>query len=155
MRKILVMIPFILFSLESRGQISIEANIGRPVGLYEGISNISYGIHFEYELKQLNDYGFGLVTGLQHNKVNRDDADVSFIQLAGLANYKLSRIFTLEVSAGYGLVLSPPGVNGGFYYRPALGYDVWNTLRLKVFFSDFLFGGASISNFGAGFMLRI
>lgn len=138
----------------AKAQWSMGGNIGIPVGAYKGISALSFGAELQYEFSSTSNFDLGFVAGIQHYAVKKPTSDVSFIPIAGTVTYLLSKNTFIGTAFGYGVSLSPPGVNGGLYYRPAIGYYLGTVIKLTIFYSGFAFGGTQAENFGLAFYFR-
>jgi len=61
----------------------------------------------------------------------------------------VSEKFLVGLDLGYAIGASK-GVNGGFYFRPMVGYSILETILLQASLSSISADGGSISNFSIG-----
>ena len=82
-----------------------------------------------------------------------DDIDL----IAASGRYNLSEDFVLGADLGYALGLSPSGNDGGFYYRPMLGYNLSEKMMVTASYSTVSVsnGGGNWGSFGVGLMFGL
>lgn len=111
--------------------LKLGVHAGIPVGDAGDTSSFALGIDGKYQFLTYDHFGFGLATGYSHffgKEVNGHDVDdFGIIPIAALLRYYPTESFFLGADLGYG-VISGVDADGGFYYRPEIGYhnENWN-----------------------------
>lgn len=122
MKKLLVLSGFLIIcSTTSFAQENFKfgGNLGIPVGDAEGY-DLNYGADFAYFFGVSDGFSAGPMVGYTGYSV--DGESVSFLPLAATGRYTFpTSNFFLGADLGYALGLED-GVDGGFYYRPKVGY---------------------------------
>lgn len=133
MKKILLLL-LILFmgmtSVYSQGNFRFGVNGGIPIGDAEDISNFHLGadVAYMFNVVELLDVGpmvgysiyFSEDLTIAGEKINIDD--IQFLPIAASGRFGLSS-FYLGADLGYAVGLND-GNDGGFYYRPLVGYKI-------------------------------
>lgn len=103
---------------------------GLPVGDMSDISSFALGADLKYQFLDADSFAIGVSTGYTHY-FGKDfglveASDMGIIPLAGLFRFYPTENFFLGTDIGYGFLTE--GDEGGFYYRPEIGYhdDEWN-----------------------------
>ncbi|MFY0631085.1 MAG: hypothetical protein JXR05_11935 [Flavobacteriaceae bacterium] len=128
MRKLILLVALVTGSFTMNAQFSVGASLGLPTGDANLVSSLSLGIDANYMFSSEKEVNFGVSAGyltyfgkeILGVKVD----NVSFLPIAGALRYDASEKFSLGADVGYAVGLSPDGNDGGFYYRPMVGYSV-------------------------------
>lgn len=161
MKKLLLSAVVAMFALtglkaQSTG-FEAGAFIGFTMGDVKDAYSINFGINAAYYWDIAADFQLGVATGYDHwsakeyevmgMKIKSDDA--AFIPLAAAAKYDFGGFFA-GADLGYGIGVSPSGNDGGFYYRPRIGYT--NTsFNAYGFYKGISVTGGTFSSIGVGF----
>lgn len=141
------------------GQFNVGANIGLPIGDSSDGSSFVIGAEANYLFDLSDEFKVGPSVGYSHfigKTVNGVDIpSSSFLPLAAAARYSVSEAFVLGADLGYGLGLSPDGNDGGFYYRPMVGYNVSDMIMVQLTYSGVSVNGGTASNVGLGAMFSL
>lgn len=132
------------------------AFIGFPIGDAGDVSSLNFGINAAYYWTVAESFQAGLTAGYDHwtakeheigtIKVKGDDA--GFIPIAATAKYDFGGFFG-GLDLGYAIYAGSGGGDGGFYYRPRVG---WNNTSFNVYgFYKGISNDGSISSLGLGF----
>ena len=78
-----------------------------------------------------------------------DVPDVQFIPVAASGRFNASDEFTIGADLGYALGLND-GNDGGFYYRPIVGYGVSDNIELSLSYTGISLDGATWSTINLG-----
>ncbi len=97
----------------------------------------------------------GLLDGLADAAGVNTSTDISYLPIAAAARYSASESFTLGADLGYAVGISPSGAQGGFYYRPVVGYNLGESTMIQASYSGISVTGGSLSNFGLGVMFKL
>ena len=103
---------------------------GLPIGDMSDVSSFALGADLKYQFLDTDSFAIGVSTGYTHYFGKEEGlfefADVGIIPLAGLFRFYPTENFFLGTDLGYGFFTE--GGEGGFYYRPEIGYhdDEWN-----------------------------
>ncbi len=155
MRKIIFVFAFIAVTMTANAQFSIGASVGLPTGDAGDVTSVSFSVDAAYmfEVSETIDVGF---TG-SYLYYSGDDPfpNWSFLPLAGAARFDVGSNFTLGADLGYAIGLNPDGNDGGFYYKPLVGYAFNEKTTLNLSYSSVSLDGATVSNIGLGVMFGI
>ena len=80
--------------------------------------------------------------------------DAQFLPVAGAARYGLTDEFSLGADVGYAVGISK-GNDGGFYYRPMIGYAVSDKVTVQASYTGISTDGDTTSNVGLGVMFNL
>ncbi|MCY2688224.1 hypothetical protein [Salinimicrobium sp. TH3] len=124
MKKFLVLIVscLILGSVNSFAQENFKfgGNIGIPVGDAD-IYDINYGADAAYFFEVSEGFSVGPMIGFTGYSV--EGSNISFLPVAATGRYQFpASMFFLGADLGYAISLED-GVDGGFFYRPKVGYN--------------------------------
>jgi len=137
MKKVfLMLVAVIAFSFTAKAQFtpSIVVTAGLPVGDVKDQSNFALSADV-YFMKYINDsFDIGLTAGYTNyfggdNGVLPDYDNTSFLPLAGAFRFGLTEDFSIGSDIGYAFGLND-GNDGGFYYKPVLGFNIGATSQL-------------------------
>ena len=159
MKRILVVAVLALFGFSVHAQEGFKAgaNIGLPVGDASDWSDFSIGLDVAHHWEVADSFSAGVAAGFT-NAVTKKIAgvkidDVQFLPIAASGRFAAGEDFSLGADIGYAIGINE-GNDGGFYYRPIVGYKVgwdmeinlsytgismdegsWNTVNLGVLFT--------------------
>lgn len=138
-------------------------NIGLPLGDAENVSSLSLGAELNYMFPVAE--GFTLGPSIQYSHffgkeynlggVTVEGSDTSFLPISGAARFNVSDKFVLGANLGYAIGLSPDGNDGGFYYRPVIGYKIGDSSQLNLSYSGVSINGGEFTNVSLGVMFGI
>lgn len=155
MKKLFLFVALVTFSLTAQAQFSLGANFGLPTGDAEPVTTFAISAEANYMFESDSDLSFGLSASYLTFLGDDPFPDWSFLPLAGAVRYPISDSFSLGADIGYAIGLDPTGNDGGFYYRPVLGYSLGESTTLNLSYSSISVNGATISNFGLGIMFGL
>lgn len=148
-------------SAYSQGHFKVGANAGIPVGDASDVANFQLGADIGYMFDAIPLLEVGGMLGYSHffndqevefGELNFQGNDVQFLPVALSARAKLPTFF-VGLDLGYAFGLND-GNDGGFYYRPHVGYD-FLMLGLILSYQGISVDGTNIAsvNIGAEFSL--
>jgi len=142
-------------------------NGGLNVGVPTGDANDFYGLTLGAELNYMYPVadGFTLGPSIQYSHFfgkdvevfggsSIDISDASFLPISGAARFNVSDKFVVGANLGYAIGLSED-LDGGFYYRPVVGYKIDDTTQLNISYSGILNDGLEMNNVSLGVMFGI
>jgi hypothetical protein len=142
-------------------------NGGLNVGVPTGDANDFYGLTLGAELNYMYPVadGFTLGPSIQYSHFFGKDvevlggssievSDASFLPISGAARFNVSDKFVVGANLGYAVGLSD-GLDGGFYYRPLVGYKIGDTTQLNLSYSGITNDGVDVNNISLGVMFGI
>lgn len=151
MKKLLLLAAVAVFGLSNVNaqEFSVGLTAGIPVGDAGDFYTFNLGLDANYLWEVSDDFSAGVATG--YNTSFGDDfstPDVTiagitipgftyeldnfdYIPLAAAGRFNASEEFVLGADLGYAIVLTD-GVDGGFYYRPMVGYNVSDKIQISV-----------------------
>ncbi|MDX6746081.1 hypothetical protein SHK09_04695 [Polaribacter sp. PL03] len=161
---------FIAFlAIASLGTVNAQQGVlngGLNVGIPTGDANDFYGLTLGAELNYMFPVaaGFTLGPSVQYSHFFGKDVDfgatsietpdASFLPISGAARFNVSDKFVVGANVGYALGLSD-GLDGGFYYRPVVGYKIGSTTQLNISYSGITNDGIDVNNVSLGVMFGI
>jgi len=148
---------FGLASVNAQG-FKLGANVGIPTGDASDYSSFSIGLDVNFLWEVSDSFDAGLVTGFSHNFIKEDwDSfidDVQFLPIGAAGRYNLSEDFKIGADLGYAIGIND-GNDGGFYYRPMIGYDISPRVELNLSYSGVVNDGDTWSNISLGIMFGL
>ena len=164
MKKVLIMavLAFIGFSATAQDGLKLGAHLGLPVGDAGDLSGFSVGIDAQYLFETAGDFDLGVAAGFTNAFVKTlgDDSfsieidDIQFLPIAGVARYKASEEFSIGADLGYALGIND-GNDGGFYYRPTVGYSISENVEINASYSGISLDGGSWSTINLGVLFSL
>lgn len=164
MKKLLLLIGLMLFSftaMQAQGHFKIGVNGGIPVGDADDFTTFQLGADVAYMFDVADMFQVGPLAGYSVffgdtydlMGVSVDYDDVQFIPVAASGRLGLTDSFFLGADLGYAIGVND-GNDGGFYYRPQVGYD-FGVVGLMLSYSGVAVDGGTFSsiNFGVEFGL--
>ncbi|MGK0324892.1 MAG: hypothetical protein ACJA2M_000633 [Polaribacter sp.] len=144
------------------GNFNAGVNIGFPTGDISDLSTLAISAEANYLFEISDQFKVGPSISYLHyiGKENIlgtgfDADDISFLPIAAAARFAASEKFTLGADLGYGIGISPEDIEGSFYYRPMIGYNISNKVMLQATYTAMSKEGSTISNFGIGAMFAL
>ncbi len=163
MRKLLLAAFIAVFSVTvmQAQTFKIGATAGLPSADASNFSSFVLGIDAYYYFTDIDDFiniggtvgyrnFFGDDVNILGLTVPVDDAQ--FLPVAVAARLKIFGLFGAGADIGYAFGLSD-GLDGGFYFRPVLTFDIWDAIELNMSYesiTDF----ANWGNFNVGVLFQ-
>jgi hypothetical protein len=131
MKRLVLIMCFMLMGfavMQAQSGLKVGANIGLPVGDIEEVSNFQAGVDLAYMLSVADMLYVGPLVGYTRFFMDEDDLggfeldDPAFLPIAASGRVALARGFFFGTDLGYAVGLND-GNDGGFYYRPQIGYN--------------------------------
>ena len=165
MRKLVVILALMAVSFGINAQEGAKAgiNIALPVGDAGDVSGFSVGVDLLYHWAVSDEFNAGVATGFTNafgksvdvgGLGSIDVPDVQFIPVAGSARYNASEEFSVGADLGYAIGLND-GNDGGFYYRPVVGYGVSDNVELNLSYTGISLDGATWSTIALGVLFGL
>ncbi len=166
MKKFLLTIAMVAFGFAANaqdGEFNAGVNLGLPIGDVSDAYSFTLGAEVNYLFSVSDDFKVGPSVGYVQFfgkdfdvlGVSIPGVDASFMPLAAAGRFAVSDEFTLGADLGYAIGLSPDGNDGGFYYRPMVGYNISDNVMLQATYSGVSVEGGSFSNIGLGVMFGL
>lgn len=154
MKKILFFAGILLLGFGSASaqeqQMKLGGNLAIPVGELGNYSSIGLQANFSYLFTIEGNLQAGPSAELFYYNTKKRYKDFWVLPLGGEARYNINDFF-VGINLGYGVGIAPKGNDGGFYYRPKIGYHLGNPDMALIFsYSGLSSSGenASSINFG-------
>jgi len=133
MKKLLLlsMLIFAVSAVQAQ-EIKVGAHVGIPVGDSSDNSNFDLGADVAYLFSPIEMFQVGPMLGLSHYFTEEieyygapsvDPPDATFLPIAASGRVSLGDAVFAGADLGYAVGLND-GNDGGFYYRPKLGFDL-------------------------------
>ena len=166
MKKVLFIVAFVLIGLGSvnaqNGSFNAGVNIGFPTGDISDFYSLAISAEANYLFEISDQFKVGPSISYLHyigkkdiNGSGFDADDNSFLPIAAAARFAASEKFTIGADLGYGFGISPDDIEGAFYYRPMIGYNISEKVMLQATYTGMSKDDTTISNFGVGAMFSL
>lgn len=142
------------FTATAQGNFNVGVNLGLPTGDVSDAYTFALGLEANYLFEVSETFEVG--PSISFSNFFGDEVggfefeDASFLPIAAAARFAAGDSFTLGADLGYAVGLSPDGNDGGFYYRPMVGYDLSENFMLQAYYSGVSVDGGTFSAFGIG-----
>lgn len=161
MKKLLLATVIAMFSLtglkaQSTG-FGAEVFGGIPMGDVKDAYSFNFGLNLNYYWTVSDNFQAGVAAGYDYWSGKEIDAGIlgkfkidaaGFMPIAASAKYNFDGFF-VGADLGYGIGVSK-GNEGGFYYRPRVGYN-FSSFNVGLFYKGISMNGGSFSSLGLGF----
>lgn len=154
MKKALFLMMFLFGGMlvHAQGDLRIGVNAGIPVGDADEISGFNLGADAAYLFQVSEGFSVGPMLGFSHyfgKEIGGFEIDdISFLPIAAAGRLGLGDSFYLGADLGYALALKD-GVDGGFYYRPKVGYNL-GAMALNLSYAGISVDGGSWATLNVG-----
>lgn len=160
MKKLLLSAAIALMAITANaqdGMFKIGVNVGIPSGDVADAYSLNAGLDLAYLFGVSENFQVGAATGfinffgeeVEFFGITTEIEDAQFIPIAAAARFKLVDELHLGTDVGYALGLGD--VDGGFYYRPRLGYYFTEKFGANISYAGISVDGGTFSTFGIGF----
>ena len=126
----------------------LGANVGLPVGEMNDVTDLQWGADVTYMYELANIVGIGAMAGYSQFVTDGDLSNVQFLPVAASGRIGFPRGLFIGADLGYAFGLTD-GVDGGVYYRPKLGFNLFG-LGLIASYSGVSADGASFNSVNLG-----
>lgn len=164
MRKLVIIAALAVFGFNVNAQEGFKAgiNLGLPVGDAGDVSGFSVGLDVLYHWAVSDDFNAGVATGFTNSFGKSIDVgigsvdvpDVQFIPVAASGRFNASDEFSVGADLGYAVGIND-GNDGGFYYRPIVGYGVSDNVELNLSYTGISLDGATWSTINLGVLFGL
>lgn len=150
-------------SIQAQAGPSVGVNVGLPTGDAGDVSSFSLGIDFTYLWNVSDKFDAGAAVGFSNAFGKEIDTglgsfqidDIQFLPIAAAGRVHLAEDFSAGVDLGYALGVND-GNDGGFYYRPMVGYSLSEKLGLTLSYTGIsLEGDFNWNTINLGLMLGL
>jgi hypothetical protein len=145
---------FCFSTTNAQGNFNVGVNVGLPTGDVSDGYSFVLGVEANYLFEVSDEFEAGpsasFVNFFGDTVFGFDVPDASFLPIGGAARYNASEKFVVGADLGYAVGISPDGNDGGFYYRPMVGYNISETIMIQATYSGVSVDGGTFSNFGVG-----
>ena len=135
-------------------------NLAIPTGDASDVSGFSIGLDATYLWNVGESFDVGVAAGFTNAFGKEIEVagfgsfevdDVQFLPIAAAARYHVTDKFRVGGDIGYAIGISD-GNDGGFYYRPMVGYGLNEKMELNLSYTGISLDGGNWSTIGQGFM---
>lgn len=151
MKKFAIIFCAVLFgtSVQAQEGINLGFNFGLPLADASDRTSFTVGLDANYLWSVTESFDAGVATGFtntfgknyQLGPIRVEGEDIQFIPLAAAGRYHFSEQFRAGIDLGYAIGIND-GNNGGFYYRPMIGFGVTDAVELNLSYT-----GVALSDF--------
>ncbi len=150
MKKFLIIGALIMSSISYGQGFKAGLNVGIPTGDVSDSYNLQVGADVAYMFEVADRLNVGPMLGYMN--FFPEDSDImdngQFLPIAASGRFGLTEAFFLGADLGYGVGITD-GLDGGFYYRPQVGYD-FGLVGLIASYSGVIVDGGSWSSVNLG-----
>ncbi|NKI26359.1 hypothetical protein HCG49_07265 [Arenibacter sp. 6A1] len=168
MRKVLLIAVLALFGFSVSAQEGFKVGViaGLPVGDAADLSSFNLGLDVVYHWEVSDSFRLGVATGFTNafgkemtfndggSSFTIDMDDVQFLPIAVSGRVLATEELSIGADLGYAV-----GINefndGGFYYRPIIGYNVGEKTELNFSYSGVSLDGGSWSTINLGVLFTL
>ena len=162
MKKVLFIAFMMVSGLGLQAQEGFRAgiNLAIPTGDASDVSGFSIGLDATYLWNVGESFDVGVAAGFTNAFGKEIEVagfgsfevdDVQFLPIAAAARYHVTDKFRVGGDIGYAIGISD-GNDGGFYYRPMVGYGLNEKMELNLSYIGISLDGGNWSTIGLGFM---
>lgn len=158
----IVLSAFVFTASAQEGSFSIGASVGAVTGDISDFFSYSFSVDAAYMFEMSDQFDLGVTASylsyIGKDKVLGIAVDIDnggFLPLAAAARYKASEKFVLGADIGYAIGIAPSDNDGGFYYRPMIGYNLNARTQITASYSGISTDGSTFANFGIGVMFGL
>lgn len=157
MKKLLLVIAMVAIGLTAHAQdgtFNVGANIGLPSADADTGYDFAISLEANYLFEVSDEFKVGPSLSYAHyfggsvGSVNFSDA--SFLPIDAAARFDASEKIVIGLNLGYAVGLSPNGNDGGFHYRPSVGYNIAENTTIQASYSGVSVEGGTFANIGLG-----
>ena len=142
------------------GMFKLGLSAGIPTGDFSDSYSFGLGLDAAYLFPVSDDFHVGGASGFVNifgedvettffgETVTFEVDDAQFIPLAAAARFMASENFYIGADLGYAISVGEG--DGGFYYRPRVGYNFSEKIGANASYSGISADGATLSYFGVG-----
>ncbi|WP_370101283.1 outer membrane beta-barrel protein [Xanthomarina gelatinilytica] len=147
--------------MNAQGGFKVGLNFALPVGDAADISSFSLGLDAAYLVEVSEKFAVGGATGFT-NAFGKSETlsgfgysfdveydDVQFIPVAAAARFYATEKFYAGADLGYAIGIDD-GNDGGFYYRPKVGYNFTDMIGANFSYTGISLDGGDWSTIGLG-----
>ena len=140
MKKLVLVAVFALigFGAQAQDGFKLGVNAQLPVGDAADVYSFGLSLDLVYMFEVSESFDAGITTGFSNAFLKSEFKDfgdpAQFIPIAAAARFKASDDFSIGADLGYALGIND-GNDGGFYYRPIVGYDISENAQLTLSYS--------------------
>ncbi|MGY0408450.1 MAG: outer membrane beta-barrel protein [Polaribacter sp.] len=143
-----------------QGKLYGGVSVGIPTGDVSDAVSFTLGAEMNYMFPVADGFTVGPSVEYLHffakdfgllSSVGIEIPDFSFLPISAAAKYNVSDKFAVGANLGYAVGISGDN-NGGFYYRPSIGYKVGRKIELNLSYKGISLDGRTASNVSLGIM---
>ncbi|TYB79841.1 outer membrane beta-barrel protein [Bizionia myxarmorum] len=164
MKKLFMMAAIAAFGVSTsfaQNSFKVGANFALPIGDAGDYSSFSIGLDAAYLFEVSEKFQVGPAIGFTNafgktesvtilgNTLDFDYDDVQFVPIAAAARFMATEKFYLGADLGYALGVND-GNDGGFYYRPKVGYNFTDMIGANISYTGISADGGDFSTIGLG-----
>lgn len=161
MKKFLFIAVLAAFGLNAGAQnFSGGVTVGLPVGDAGDAYTFNIGLDVQALWEVSESFDAGVASGYNHSfgdsfsemilgtTIEFDVDDYQYIPLAAAGRYSVSEDFTLGADLGYAIAVGEG--DGGFYYRPMVGYNVAESTQITASYRGVSVDGGTFTTINLG-----
>ncbi|HLV15517.1 MAG TPA: hypothetical protein VKY41_10070 [Xanthomarina sp.] len=143
--------------INAQSGLKAGAHVALPIGDSGDYSSVSIGLDVAYLVAVSDQFSVGGATGFTNAIAKSYDFlgasikgdDVQFVPVAGAARFNATEEFYVGADLGYAVGINDNN-DGGFYYRPRVGYSFTDMIGANFSYTGISRDGGSWSTIGVG-----
>ncbi len=154
------------FSVHAQEGFKAGAHLGLPVGDAADVSGFSIGLDVAYHWEVADSFVAGVASGFTNafgksttfttggSSMTVDFDDIQFLPVAASGRFLAGDSFSFGADLGYAIGIKE-GMDGGFYYRPLVGYSVGSAMELNFSYTGISLDGMNWSTLTLGVLFTL
>tara|TARA_R110002049_G_scaffold150790_2_gene314027 strand:+ start:24152 stop:24637 length:486 start_codon:yes stop_codon:yes gene_type:complete len=146
------------FGAQAQEGFNLGGFIGVTTGDVSDVYGLDFGVDANYMFDVSDQFQVGPALGYYHSLPKSDFKDVidaaQFLPIAASGKFMAAEDFSIGADLGYALGLDD-GNDGGFYYRPKVGYTIADGMDLQLSYTGVSMDGGSWSSVNLGVMFQL
>lgn len=155
MKKLFLLVAIATLGMSTsfaQGSFKVGANFALPIGDAGDVSTFSVGLDAAFLIAVSDKFEVGGATGFTNAfgdtfrvlGTDLDYDDVQFVPIAAAARFLPTEKFYVGADLGYAIGIND-GNDGGFYYRPRVGYQINDLIGVNVSYTGISRGEESVN----------
>ncbi|MCL5247433.1 porin family protein [Cellulophaga sp. 20_2_10] len=147
------------FSAQAQEGFGAGVNLGIPMGDIDDFYGFNIGVDAQYLGAVSETFYAGGTVGYSRyfgkSEEGYEAEDISFLPIAAVAKFMVTEDFSIGTDLGYAVSLKDE-LDGGFYYRPKLGYRIADAIELNLSYAGIsLEEDINAATFNIGVMFQL
>lgn len=141
-RIMLIVITFFINTINAQQEreLNVGVNGGITTGIIKNYASAAFGIEANYLFDWYEDFKLGPSVNLIYfspkGEAGEDAKPFIYMPVGGSVIFKANtEKFYIGTDLGYAVGISPSGDRGGIFFKPQVGYQISDNLKLNIFYA--------------------